>query len=158
MKRIALALIIICLLALIAVLPVQGAPAARKHQHIAGVILKQGTGDAQVTIGVVDLGPSRKYPAKVFKRGVIIRDDMGRQIAIRGDAKLLYQGRTFQQFRLAGVDLLTRREMKRAKLIRVAHLTIGVFSGDDWAHWYDDGYVCASPQMSIQKCLEMWND
>src|SRR3990172_1120691 len=125
MKRINLLVIAVLVLSLLVVAVAAPASGKQRHQHIASVVIKQHYRDVRILISVMDLGPSRKYAAKVFKRGAIIRDDMGRQIAIRGDAKLLYQGRTFQQFRLAGVELLNHREMKRAKIIRVAHLTIG---------------------------------
>lgn len=122
-----------------------------KHQMIAAVLLRQDTNEAQVTLSVVDLGPSKKYNPRIFRRGVIVADDSGRMIAVRGEAALINQGRTYQVFRFEDVHL----DMPGRRVIRVTHISLLIFSGDDWQHPAESA-VCSSPSLSIDTCLGLW--
>lgn len=142
------AITIVGLAALLAVRIAIAAPAEAPHQMIASVLFRQDTNEAQVRLGVVDLGPSKKYGRAIFRRGVIIADDGGRMTPIRGEAVLVAQGRTFQVFQFADVHI----DMPGTKVIRVTHISFHVMLGD-YAH---PDFICGSPSMSIDYCLDLW--
>lgn len=142
------AVVVVALAALLAVHAAIAAPAVAEHQMIASILLRQDTNEAQVSLGVVDLGPSRKYNPNTIRRGVIIADDGGRMIAVRGDAVLVAQGRTYQVFQFNDIHL----DMPGHKVIRVTHISFHIMSGD-FAH---PNFICGSPSMSIDYCLDLW--
>lgn len=151
MKRlIALALLIIALAVIMS--PALAAPLMTKHPLIASIALRQNTNEAQVTLSAVDLGPSKKYSARAFRKGVIIADDAGRMVAIRGEAVRTGQARAFQVFMFANMYI----DLPGLKVIRVTHISLLVFTGDDWDHPYETG-VCSSPDLSIDECLSQWH-
>lgn len=141
-------LVIVGLAALLTIRLAIAAPAEAPHQMIATVLFRQDTNEAQVTLSVVDLGPSKKYPASIFRKGVIVADDGGRTIPIRGEAVLVYQGTTFQVFQFADVHI----DLPGTKVVRVTHISFHVMLGD-YAH---PDFICGSPSMTIDYCLGLW--
>lgn len=130
----------------------QAAPVTVKHQVIAVVWLKQNTNEARLSLSTVDGAPMKRLKLSALRRGVIIADDMGRMLAMRGEATLEYEGRSFHDFRF--VDLHT--DMPGLRVVRVTHISLGVFTGDDWQHPYETA-VCGSPSLSIDACLALWH-
>lgn len=131
------------------VCPASAAPPSLENQLIAAILLRQNTNEAQVTLSVPDLGPSHKYGESVFDTGVIIADDAGRLIAIRGEGDIYSQGQTYQVFRFDNAY----REMPGKKVIRVTHIFLSVMTGD-FAH---PTFICSSPSLSIDECLAQWH-
>lgn len=140
--------LILLAIAVSALCPARAETLPAEHQMIATVLLRQNTNEAQVTLSVVDAGPSHKYNVGIFRRGVIIADDGGRAIALRGEAVLDRQGRTFQIFRFDDAHL----DLPGTKVIRVTHISFLIMTGD-FAH---PSFICGSPSLSIDACLEQW--
>lgn len=149
MKNILAGLIFLMVMVLFPVEP--GTAEAAKHQLLGGIIIRQATGEAQLSLDTVDAGPFHHVTAKQIKRGITLRDDMGRSISFKATATLNRQAKSFQVFNLTGLTLV-----KHGQVIRVTHLFVGLFTGTDFEHWYDDGSVCSSPQLSIEACLSQW--
>lgn len=147
LKRVLIGLLVGCILALATL--AQGAPvyAGQRHQHIATILLRQGEHEAQITLSVVDLGPSRKISPKAFRRGVVIRDDNGRQVVISGDATLDRQGRTFQVFNVSQLQI-----GPGVRVYKVTTIFIAVVSGD----YNHPDFHCSSPSWSVERCLGEW--
>jgi hypothetical protein len=153
MKRLSVIAVLI-IAALAALIATQPAQAGRPLQVLGGVLLRQHTGEAQVSLSTVDARRLPKLSPKAFRRGVILLDDSGRSLFIRGDAVVSLQLSYAQQFRLTNTAVAPDAQ-KGIRVVRVAHLTIGVFAGDDWAHWYDSDPVC-NGQMGIEWCAGQW--
>lgn len=128
------------------------AHAAKQGQVIAGILLRQGIREGQVRYGTVDASPVKKINLKQWPKGVNITSGAGRQIMIKGTPTILFDMEHHQVVQLT--DLVVT--IKGGKKYRVSHFHLGVFSGTDWQHWYDDGYVCGSPQATLEHCLDLW--
>ncbi len=141
---------------LIVASPAHAAPVqAQKHQVIAGLSLRQDTGEAEIGFSTVDAGPlPKRLAAKDFKHGVMILDDAGRAAFIRGSATLTWGDRAHQEFKLTGGSYRPIDD-KPVKVIRVTHTSVIVFTGNDWAHPWDSGQVC-NGQIGLERCVGMW--
>lgn len=129
--------------------------AAPKHQTLAGLSLRQDTGEAEVSLSTVDAGPlPKRLAAKDFKHGVMILDDAGRAAFIRGSATLTWGDKAHQEFRLTGGSYLPADD-RPVKMIRVTHTSVIVFGGDDWDHPWDSDPVC-NGQMGLERCVSVW--
>ena len=142
MKRV----ILVALVALVILTAFHAPRKAGQQQYVASVLLQQGTSEGRISISVVNLGPSKKYPTAIFDRGVRLTDGY-RSIGIRADAVLERQARTFQVFRLANIEMV-----KGGRVIRVAHLKIGLMTGD----YNHPLWLCVAPYAILADCLTQW--
>lgn len=149
MKKIAVGFMVAVVIVLAVLAQSAPAYAGQKHQHLAGVLFQDGQREAQVMLSVVDLGPMKRISPKAFKKGLIIRDEAGRQIVISGDA-VIDRGRDTNQFQ---VFILSNVEIgPGSKVYNVTHLFVAHVSGD-----YDHpDFLCSSPQASIDRCVGFW--
>lgn len=154
-KQIAwITLLVILAVLVLGISVAQAAPQARPRaaeQVLVTVWIQQGTRNAQVRTGVVALGPlPKRLTVKNFTKGVIFKDDLGRQIGIKGNAVLSTDDPRYQIFDLTDIEIVTK-----GKKYTNDHLFVGLFDSGDWQHPYEDS-VCSSPQLSIEACLAQW--
>lgn len=145
-----LVVVLLLLLAFFAIAkPAHAAPAKAPIQLLTTVWIKAHTQDAKLMLSTVDARPFKHVTVAQIAKGIKLNDG-GRVLAFKGNAVLEFEDPHAQQFRISDLVILTK-----GKNIKSAHISLGIFDGDDWQHPYES-VVCSSPSWSIEQCIAVW--